>query len=55
MSQMNINDVISLLSVLADEAELKTTVTESLKGGLAVGLLTTIGGLLGGPRGIAIG
>lgn len=52
---LQIDDVIQILSVLADEANLRVTVKESLKGGLITGVTTVLGGLIGGRIGLAIG
>lgn len=52
---LQIDDVIQILSILADEANLRVTVKESLKGGLITGLTTVLGGLIGGRIGLAVG
>ena len=52
---MNLQDVMELLSLLADEEKLKVTVTGALRGGLITGASATVGGLLAGPIGMAAG
>jgi len=49
------DEVINILSKLSDESGLKVTVNESIKGGLIAGTACTIGGVLLGPPGLAIG
>jgi len=48
-------DVLDLMTVLAEDKKLQVTVTESAKGGLLAGGAATLGGLLLGPPGLAIG
>ena len=55
MSTVDVSDVIDVLGILANERNLRVTVSESLKGGLLTGATTVVGGLLGGPVGLAIG
>ena len=52
---LDVDDVLQLLAELADDDDLKVTVTESLKGGLITGLTAVVGGMLLGPPGLAIG
>ena len=52
---VDIDDLIQLLSILADEAGLKATVKESLKGGFITGVMAAAGGLIIGPPGLAVG
>jgi len=47
--------VLQLVAKLAEEDGLKTTVKESLKGGMICGTGATIGGMIGGPLGMAVG
>lgn len=49
------NKIKTLVEFLCNDQNLKVTATESLKGGLIAGGLTTLGGLLGGPMGLAVG
>uniref|UniRef100_H2YNG2 Uncharacterized protein n=1 Tax=Ciona savignyi TaxID=51511 RepID=H2YNG2_CIOSA len=49
------NDVMQLLVTLAQEENIKVTVTQSLRGGLLAGVGAFAGGLIGGPVGMAIG
>ena len=49
------DEVINILSKLSDESGLKVTVNESIKGGVIAGSACTIGGILLGPPGLAIG
>ena len=52
---LQVDDVIQLLSVLADESNLRVTVKESLKGGLITGIGAVLGGLIGGKSGLLLG
>jgi len=49
------NDILELMTVLSEDKNLQVTVSESLKGGLTAGVAATLGGLLLGPRGLALG
>ena len=49
------DEVINILSKLSDESGLKVTVNESIKGGVIAGSACTIGGILLGPPGLAVG
>ena len=48
-------DLQRVLAILADEDQLKVTVKSSVYGGLLAGVMTTVGGLLGGPPGMLVG
>ena len=48
-------DLQRVLAILADEDQLKVTVKSSVYGGLLAGVMTTVGGLLGGPPGLLVG
>jgi hypothetical protein len=48
-------DLQRVVSVLADEEELKATVKGSLKGGIIACISTTVGGLVAGPPGMMMG
>jgi len=49
------DEIVNIISKLSDESGLKVTVTESVKGGVIAGAACTIGGVLLGPPGLAIG
>ena len=49
------DEILCILSKLSDESGLKVTVQESVKGGVVAGTACTIGGVLLGPPGLAIG
>jgi len=55
MTTLTVKDVIDLLVTLSNEHNLRVAVRESFKAGLITGAATIVGGLLSGPRGIAIG
>lgn len=48
-------EVLSVLAILADNEQIKVNVKEYLKGGVIAGSCTVVGGALGGPVGMAIG
>lgn len=48
-------DLQRVLAILADEDQLKVTVKSSMYGGVLAGVMTTVGGLLGGPPGMLVG
>ena len=52
---INVDEVIQLLCQLSDEADMKVTLKETAKGGLIAGGCTVVGGLAGGPFGMAVG
>ena len=52
---INSVEILSLVTQVCEEEKLQVSIKESLKGGLLAGTTTTIGGLLGGPIGLAIG
>jgi len=49
------DEMVRVLSKLSDESGLKVTVNQSVKGGLIAGSACTIGGMILGPSGLAIG
>lgn len=49
------DEIVNIVSKLSDESGLKVTVKESVKGGVIAGAACTIGGVLLGPPGLAIG
>ena len=52
---VEISVLVEVLCILCDEDKLKVTLKESLKGGAIAGVSTIIGGMLGGPIGLAVG
>lgn len=54
-SNISVSDVMDILVILANEENLRVAVRESFKAGLLTGAATIVGGLLAGPRGLAIG
>ena len=49
------DEICNIISKLSDESGLRVTVNESVKGGVIAGSACTIGGVLLGPPGLAIG
>ncbi len=49
------NDIVQVVTTLADEENIQVAVKETLKGGLIAGSACIAGGLLLGPPGLAIG
>uniref|UniRef100_A0A803XLR2 Uncharacterized protein n=1 Tax=Meleagris gallopavo TaxID=9103 RepID=A0A803XLR2_MELGA len=52
---IRVDQMTQLLCRVAREKGMKAAVKHSGRGALLVGLTTFVGGLLGGPRGIAVG
>ena len=52
---MDVEDVMRLLTSISEDANLRVTVKESLKGGVIAGCITAAGGLAAGPVGLAVG
>nr|XP_033798083.1 protein C19orf12 homolog [Geotrypetes seraphini]XP_033798084.1 protein C19orf12 homolog [Geotrypetes seraphini] len=52
---VRINDVMALLCHISEQQQMKVAIKQSSKGALMVGAAAFLGGLLGGPPGIAIG
>lgn len=52
---IDIKDVMTLLSTLSKEENLRVTVKQSVRGGVIAGLTTAMGGIIAGPPGLAIG
>nr|XP_053656045.1 protein C19orf12 homolog [Cherax quadricarinatus] len=52
---LNTKEVLHLVEQLCEEKQLRVAVRESVKGGMLAGGTTLIGGLLGGPFGLALG
>lgn len=48
-------EVLSVLAMLADNEQIRVNVKEYLKGGIIAGSCTAVGGALGGPVGMAVG
>ena len=49
------DELIHVITTLSDDSGLRVTVSESVKGGLIAGTACTIGGLVFGPPGLAVG
>uniref|UniRef100_A0A8C8R6I6 Chromosome 19 open reading frame 12 n=1 Tax=Pelusios castaneus TaxID=367368 RepID=A0A8C8R6I6_9SAUR len=52
---IDVNDVMHLLCHISEERKMKAAVKHSGQGALVVGATAFVGGLMGGPPGIAIG
>ncbi|XP_065272702.1 protein C19orf12 homolog isoform X2 [Emys orbicularis] len=52
---LDVNDVIHLLCRISEERKMKAAVKHSGQGALVAGATAFLGGLMGGPPGIAIG
>jgi nicotinamide mononucleotide (NMN) deamidase PncC len=52
---INTGELLKVVSKLTEDKQVRVTVTESLKGGGIALTTTTVGGLLLGPIGLAIG
>ena len=48
-------DILKVITTLGDDENLRITVKQSAKGGLIAGVSCTVGGLVAGPPGLAIG
>ena len=48
-------EILTLITTIGDDENIRVTVKESLKGGLITGIAATIGGLILGPLGLAVG
>lgn len=55
MSMHRQDSIFEICAVLSENENLKVTLQEASKGALLVGLFAFVGGLLGGPVGLAIG
>ena len=49
------NDILKIVTTLGDDENLQITVKQSAKGGLIAGISCALGGLIGGPPGLAVG
>ena len=49
------NDILNIITTLGDDENLRITVKQSAKGGLIAGVTCAVGGLIGGPPGLAVG
>ena len=49
------SDILDILAILADNENIRVNVKEYLKGGVTAGICTAVGGMLGGPIGMAVG
>ena len=49
------SEIVRFVGLLSQHRDLKITVSESFKGAAITGLGALLGGLLGGPRGLAVG
>ncbi|XP_023233027.1 protein C19orf12 homolog [Centruroides sculpturatus] len=52
---VNMQDVVEVVCVLADEENIRIAVKESVKGGIITGVAVVVGGVALGPIGLAIG
>ena len=52
---INTTELLNVVSKLTKDKQVRVTVTESLKGGLTTGAAATVGGILLGPIGLAVG
>ena len=48
-------DILNIITTIGDDENLRITVKQSAKGGLIAGISCAVGGLIGGPRGLAVG
>lgn len=55
MMSYNDNELINVICDISEIKSMKVAVKSSLQSGVVVGAAATVGGLLLGPRGIAIG
>ena len=52
---INKTEILNIVCMLAEEQQVKVTITGSVMGGVMVGTTTTIAGLLLGPFGFLVG
>lgn len=52
---INTSEILTLVTQVCEEEKLRVPVKESLKGGVIAFATTTVGGLLAGPVGLAVG
>jgi hypothetical protein len=52
---INSRELLSVVSQLTEDRHVRVTITESLKGGCIAATTTTVGGILLGPVGLAVG
>lgn len=52
---INTSEILTLVTQVCEEEKLRVPVKESLKGGAIAFATTTVGGLLAGPVGLAVG
>ena len=50
-----VTEITEMLAKLAEEEQLRLSVTEAAKGGIIAGVCAFAGALVGGPVGIAVG
>ena len=50
-----VSQVMDMLIKLSEEEDLKLCIVQSVKGAAITGFTTLVGGLLGGPVGMAVG
>ena len=49
------DEMLNIVTTLSDDSGLKVTINESVKGGLITGTACTVGGIILGPVGLALG
>ena len=49
------NDILTVITTVGDDEQIRVAVKESVKGGLIAGTSCAVGGLLLGPMGLAVG
>lgn len=52
---VKVDNVMELLSLICEEKDMQASIKHSVLGAVVVGAITFVGGLVGGPRGLAFG